>query len=212
MNACYTPNWKFVGGNLCLDFVNTVDGRLEQKVKNSLVFSISKDKFNGYEELVYWSKDAGILTDIVAKRLIAIAAKKVKESVQTFERALVLRESLYKIFIHIIKDLAPPEKDVNVLNAECTIARDKQKLIFNSNKFTWIFDSENDELDCMLWPIALSGAELLLSGDLDRVRQCAGDNCGWLFVDTSKNHSRQWCDMKDCGNLAKVRRFRKKQK
>jgi predicted RNA-binding Zn ribbon-like protein len=59
-----------------------------------------------------------------------------------------------------------------------------------------------------LWPVARSAAELLTSGDLARVGQCPGEECGWLFLDTSRAGRRQWCDMADCGNLAKVRRFR----
>lgn len=64
------------------------------------------------------------------------------------------------------------------------------------------------ELDLGLprWPIVYSAAKLLASSGLDRVRQCAGDDCGWLFLDTSRNHSRRWCDMADCGNRAKARR------
>ncbi|HEV2391667.1 MAG TPA: CGNR zinc finger domain-containing protein [Verrucomicrobiae bacterium] len=42
------------------------------------------------------------------------------------------------------------------------------------------------------------------------MRLCQGDTCGWLFVDSSKNHSRRWCDMRDCGNRAKARRHRAK--
>ncbi|MGI8786895.1 MAG: CGNR zinc finger domain-containing protein [Pyrinomonadaceae bacterium] len=61
----------------------------------------------------------------------------------------------------------------------------------------------------MLWRISESAAAVLTTGDLTRVRQCGGDCC-WMFLDTSRNRSRQWCDMKDCGNLAKVRRFRRK--
>ncbi len=51
-------------------------------------------------------------------------------------------------------------------------------------------------------------AELLVAPELARVRLCEGDDCGWLFVDGSRAGSRRWCDMSDCGNLAKVRAFR----
>jgi len=47
---------------------------------------------------------------------------------------------------------------------------------------------------------------------LAHVQMCNGDNCGWLFIDSSKNHSRRWCDMRDCGNRAKIRRHRLRQK
>jgi predicted RNA-binding Zn ribbon-like protein len=46
-----------------------------------------------------------------------------------------------------------------------------------------------------------------VSHKLDRVRSCQGDTCGWLFLDMSKNRSRRWCSMSDCGNTAKARRY-----
>jgi predicted RNA-binding Zn ribbon-like protein len=57
-------------------------------------------------------------------------------------------------------------------------------------------------------------AALLLTdpGRLSRLRQCGGATCGWLFLDETRNHSRRWCTIKDCGNLAKVRRHRAKQR
>jgi predicted RNA-binding Zn ribbon-like protein len=61
--------------------------------------------------------------------------------------------------------------------------------------------------------VVKSAGDLLISGELDNVRVCSAPDCQWLFLDTSKNHSRRWCDMKGCGNRAKVRRHyeRKKQ-
>jgi predicted RNA-binding Zn ribbon-like protein len=59
----------------------------------------------------------------------------------------------------------------------------------------------------VLWPVSWSAAELLTHGPLDRIRECPGQgNCGWLFLDVSKNASRRWCDMRVCGNRAKARR------
>jgi predicted RNA-binding Zn ribbon-like protein len=73
--------------------------------------------------------------------------------------------------------------------------------------FTW---QDLPALDQMLWPIVRSTADLLTSGELERVRQCPGEECGWLFLDASRSGRRQWCDMAECGNLAKVRRFRER--
>ena len=64
----------------------------------------------------------------------------------------------------------------------------------------------------MLWPIALSAASVFGSDEVSRLKQCGGASCGWLFLDTTRNHSRQWCRMADCGNVAKVRRFRRRQR
>jgi predicted RNA-binding Zn ribbon-like protein len=211
MNKSVAPKWKFVGGRLCLDFINSVDARLEQKVKNSTVFTFRADKLSGYADLAEWAKEAGILEEGDTKRAIRIASQNVRKAGLVFARATALRESLFRVFKHIIEGWEPPSADIEMLNRECAIARNRQKLVYSSNKFAWSLEADEDELDSMIWPIALSSAELLSSKELSLVRQCPGLNCGWLFLDSSKNRSRQWCDMKDCGNLAKVRRFRERQ-
>jgi predicted RNA-binding Zn ribbon-like protein len=211
MNKAVAQKWKFVGGRLCLDFINSVDARLEQKVKNSTVFTFRADKLNGYTDLAEWSKEAGILEEYDIKRVLRVASQNVSKAGRVFARAIALRESLFRILKHIIEGWEPPNSDIEMLNRECTIARNRQKLIYYSNKFAWNLETDEDGLDSMICPIALSSAELLLSKELSLVRQCPGLNCGWLFLDSSKNRSRQWCDMKDCGNLAKVRRYRERQ-
>ncbi|HYR09186.1 MAG TPA: CGNR zinc finger domain-containing protein, partial [Longimicrobium sp.] len=72
-------------------------------------------------------------------------------------------------------------------------------------EFAWGWE-EGAELDRVLWPVVRDAAELLVSGDLRRVGKCCGDNCDWLYLDTSRNRSRRWCDMQSCGNRAKARR------
>ena len=73
--------------------------------------------------------------------------------------------------------------------------------------FAWTWAVGAEELDRVVWPVVRSAAALLTSGSLERVRQCAGDGCDWLFVDLSKNQSRRWCSMDMCGSRAKSRRY-----
>jgi len=54
--------------------------------------------------------------------------------------------------------------------------------------------------------IAVHALRFLQEVERDRIRQCADDACGWLFVDRSRNNSRRWCDSTDCGNRNRVRR------
>ena len=58
-----------------------------------------------------------------------------------------------------------------------------------------------------LWPVAIDAWDLLTEPELAQVRQCPVDagGCGWLFLDTSRAGNRRWCDMRTCGNRAKVR-------
>ena len=54
-------------------------------------------------------------------------------------------------------------------------------------------------------PIAYAAWELLTSGPLDRVKRCHA--CPWLYLDQSKNGSRRWCSMDDCGKAVKMSRY-----
>jgi predicted RNA-binding Zn ribbon-like protein len=123
-----------------------------------------------------------------------------------------LRESLYRLFKSAIEGLEPRASDLAVLNEELSKARSREHLARVGDSFAWEWSDSRDELDRLLWPVARSAAELLTSSDLSRLRECGGENCGWIFTDTSRNRSRQWCYMQGCGNLAKVRRFRSRQR
>jgi predicted RNA-binding Zn ribbon-like protein len=61
--------------------------------------------------------------------------------------------------------------------------------------------------DLPVWLLSQAAAQLMLSAEVSRVRACAADNCRWLFLDTSRNHTRRWCKMPVCGNRMKARRF-----
>lgn len=206
-------SFKLVGGSLSLDFVNTAGGwYLTRKEKDARNYgdTVLKDKLSGYPDLVAWGKHTGLLSDKEARELLRLAEKQSKAAGAVFKRGLGLRETIYRIFKCVIEDWRPDSTDIARFNEELFIARSHQKLAPSGKKLSWGWDDPAGDLDRMLWPVALSAAELLTSGNLSRVRQCGGAECAWLFLDTSRNRSRQWCDMKDCGNLAKVRRFRQR--
>lgn len=202
---------RLVGGRLCLDFVNTVDGRMNDPAQrksrppNSLVLG---DKLGDYSDLVAWSRHSGIVTTAEAARLIQESKRKTAGARAVFDRAIALREALHRIFKATVIGRLPQSINLETVNDELLKARNHERLISTAKGFTWEWISSEAALDRMLWSIAHSGAEFLSTGDLSRLRECGGEECGWLFEDTSRNRSRQWCHMQDCGNLAKVRRFR----
>src|SRR5438876_127311 len=75
-------------------------------------------------------------------------------------------------------------------------------------RFVLEVEPSPDDLLSLLAPIVKSAVDLLSADEVVRVRACAAATCDWLFIDTTKNHTRRWCDMKICGNRAKVQRFR----
>ncbi len=189
---------KLVGGRLCLDFTNTIDGRKDAGAIEYL---------HGYDDLLAWGRHVGALSDDVVGRLSGEAARRPDAARAAFARALALREALYRIFSHVAEEAAPADDDLALLNGVLSEAMAHAQLRSSGRGFVWGWGEEDDlSLDRVLWPVARSAAELLTSPELARVRECPGAGCDWLFVDTSKNHSRRWCTMESCGNRAKARR------
>jgi predicted RNA-binding Zn ribbon-like protein len=188
---------KLIGGRICLDFINTVDCRNSDHPREVL---------STYPNLVSWSQHANVLTQDEAKDLLREADLHPADARIVLERAITTREALHRIFSAIANHRSPAVTDTEVLNTEMSIAMAQMHLKPASPPNPWAYTFEERKLDQMLWPIIHSAAELLTSDKLDRVCECPGENCGWLFIDMSRNRSRRWCDMKDCGNRAKARR------
>jgi predicted RNA-binding Zn ribbon-like protein len=204
--------WKWVGGRLCLDFVNTVAGWVSggRRRGRDYADTVLRDKMPRYGDLLAWAECAGALTRSECRRLGRCAARDPRAAASAMATAVELREALFRIFKSVVENWTPRPADMEVLQREVSMARAHQRLARVSGAFVWTWDDSDRTLDRALWPVAGSAAELLTSNDLAMIRQCGGDECGWMFLDTSRNHSRQWCNMKDCGNRAKVRRFRQK--
>jgi len=121
----------------------------------------------------------------------------------SYRRGIELRDSLYRIFSAIAAGNRAEPDDVDILNGELTEALAKIEL---TDQLEWTL-SEGNPLEKAFMAVALSAANLITSPLVGRIRECANDTCGWIFVDRSKNRSRRWCSMSDCGNLEKARRF-----
>src|SRR3989304_2884090 len=105
------------------------------------------------------------------------------------------------------------EEELSVLNAVLGEAMARLRVVRQGDEFTWEWEGMEASHEAMLWPLARSAAELLTSEDHHRLGQCADERgCGWLFLDMSKNHSRRWCDMEDCGNRAKAMRHYRRER
>ncbi|WXG43052.1 MAG: ABATE domain-containing protein [Promethearchaeati archaeon SRVP18_Atabeyarchaeia-1] len=190
-------NLKLIGGWLCLDFTNTVSWRGTDHSHESL---------NSYSELISWSQHAGILRDDEAQELLQSARLRPTEATAVLKRATALREVIYHVFSAIVDGNPPHAEDLATLNTELSEAMAHSQIRPESGGFAWILDTKANELGRVLWSIARSAADLLTSKEINRIRRCSSKDCGWLFLDMSRNRTRRWCDMKDCGNRAKARR------
>lgn len=186
---------ELVGGNLALDFANTVSTHGPDRLN---------DWLGGYHDLAWWSVRAGVVDDAGAHALIARSRAEAGEAARVFARAIALREAIFRAFSSLAREEAVVADDLRTINHELARALPHLRVAASGDGFGW--EWEGDALDRVIWPVARAAAELLASGELGRIGECAGDDCEWLYLDTSRNHSRRWCVMADCGNRAKARR------
>ncbi len=195
------PKFDLIAGNVCLDFVNTLDDR---HIK-------PKELLERYGDLARFGEDSGLLEPSQVDRLVKRSSAAPERAQEALHRGRELREVIHDVFWALINQRPVPAEALAKLNAEVQIAAEHLRLAPANGRFEWRFNDLGD-FDSLLWPIARSAADLLASDQLPLVRACSSKDCEWFFLDTSKNHHRRWCDMKRCGNRAKVRRFYAKKK
>ena len=184
---------------VCVDFANTVGWRASDK---------PMDELSDYERFLAWGEREGILLKPVVEALTEEASRKPHEAQKAFVRAIALREAIYRTLFAVANKTARQGTDVALLNAFYREAMEHKSLLEYEEGFIWSWEGERKDLDAPSWRIAQSAANLLTSEYIRRVKSCPGEGCDWLFVDTTRNASRRWCDMQVCGNRAKVRRHR----
>ena len=187
---------SLVGGRLCLDFINTVDEHASDHPEEYLT---------SYAQLVAWCQHAQILTEAEGQQLLAWAAPRSADAAAALAAAIAFREALYRIFLATLADKPPPAGDLAAFNAARFQALAHSEIAAADEGLAWRWMVGEQDPGWMLWPITRSAADLLLSPDLQLMKECPGPGCGWLFLDTSKNHTRRWCTMEGCGNRAKAR-------
>ncbi len=191
-----------IAGELCLNFANTLYGHGKSPIHEYL-FS--------YRDLVLWSQHAGILDKSTGDLLLRKADRFPNEALVVFHRAIALRETIFRFFDAVANHESPPSTDLAALDSARLEAISHSHVDRTAKGFALDWNDKT-ALDQMLWQIAVSAVELMTSEKLSLVRECNGDLCDWLFVDTSRNHMRRWCSMSVCGNRAKVRRFAHRQR
>jgi predicted RNA-binding Zn ribbon-like protein len=206
--SIHIPDFDDTPGNwLCLDFTHTLQDRFNAERKELL---------HTYSDLLAWGLYMRLLSEKEAQELLRIAEQHPQIATKTLHNAVNLREALYRIFYAISQEEMPGADDMALLNATLAQAMSRACIVEAGEKdqFHWDWKAKSDAegLERINWIIVRSAADLLTSDKLRDVRACAAEDCRWLFLDISKNHSRRWCDMETCGNQAKARRHYSRKK
>jgi predicted RNA-binding Zn ribbon-like protein len=191
-----TPPFVYVGGDPSLDLVNTVDWTSA---------GLWHDRMRSYERFTTWAEGAGVLRRRDGERLRAAARVHPRRAAAAFARVEDVRRTLQALFTAAATGTAtgPLLQRLNPLLADA-LSHLELTSAGPHARFTW--RGLGADLASPLWPVVWAAAKLLDSAEADRLRLCAGIDCGWLYVDRSRNGFRRWCEMETCGTRAKSRR------
>jgi predicted RNA-binding Zn ribbon-like protein len=192
--------FQYIGGDPALDLVNTVDWTSRGP---------EQDRLGDFDRLTRWAEGAGIISAKAASALRAQAEAKPREAEAAYRNALRVRAVLARLF----RSIAMSEPDGDALddfNRLLGRALEQMRVTAASGKrrvgpalqLGW----RDGSLDSVIWPVVWSAASLIVSEEAPRIRICGGPDCGWMYVDRSRNKLRRWCQMETCGTREKSRR------
>lgn len=184
-----------VGGAPAVDLVNTTGARESAAARERLL---------SYPDILIWCRRTQVLSVHECRHLAAEARRRPEESARVHQNVLEFRELLYRVFHAVMANRAPAAADVEQLNRLLLEANRRRRLAVDAKGGAWCWSFDPAELDQMLWLIVQSGAALLTSERMPRLRKCG--ECDWLFLDVSKNQRRRWCKA-GCRDRVKSRRY-----
>lgn len=197
----YGGTYKVIGGELCFDFANTVSWRNRE---------IPHEWLNSVENLATWCQLVGIFNEVESRQLI----KELSISHGTIEKNLSLlqefREVIFRLFSAIANNETPLKKDIKYLNNFASQRIGARKITYNKKAFFFELESTLTLFDKIIHKVFYSVTHMATHMDLSRANKCK--SCEWLFYDKSRNRSRRWCVMEDCGNRNKVNSFNTRQR
>jgi predicted RNA-binding Zn ribbon-like protein len=175
----------FVSGRTSLDFAGTKKWRHRSNPEELLT---------GRSSLSEWAQEARMLDTAV------------RVSADDFTAAIDLREAIYRTVTARLDDRRPKPADVALLNQQARTPPLRPRLLLTGKT------RREGSCEQLLASLAADALDLLTGTEIDRTKACANLDCTRLYVDSSRAANRHWCGMSECGNRAKVRAFRARQR
>ena len=199
------PLFDLCGGHPALDFVNSLDDRFTEDGPVELLAD--------YADLLRFAQQSGLLDVREARRLAGSVPR--QAAARALRSARQLREPLASVLYSAVDGRPAADGDIRTLEQHFHDASGHRELRWEQaaqspNRragLAWHWGRFSAHAELPVWMLALAARQLMTSDAMELVRACGAESCRWLFLDTSKNHTRRWCSMQACGNRMKARRF-----
>lgn len=185
----------FVGGELCLEFTNTVGDHSKTR---------DVERLTDWNAVLEWAAAAGALNAAEAQELGKIGDRDPAAARRSLQSLLHFRDVLFRVLSALAAGQRPAREDLEGVEVAVLGVLRSVHLIQQNQTFEWAVRHGESPMKTPFARIALSTLRLLQGADLSRLREC--QRCSWLFVDRSKSHGRRWCRSDACGNRARVAR------
>jgi len=191
----------YVGGDPALDLINTADWTSH---------GLDNERLEDFQQLTRWAEGAGVIDGATGRRLRRLGDARPRVAAAALTYAIVARGTLRELFGAIVRgEPAEPElARFNRLQREALAGLEVAPAEGSGTGYRWRWRGEESDPRTLVWRVLWSAASLLQSDEVGRVRVCDGDDCGWMYVDRSRNGFRRWCQMRTCGTREKTRRRR----
>ena len=199
--ASLEPPFLYVGGDPALDLINTADWTSH---------GLDNERLEDFQQLTRWAEGAGVIDRATGRRLRHLGEARPRVAAAALTYAIVARGTLRELFGAIVRgEPAEPElARFNRLQREALAGLEIAPVEGSGTGYRWRWRGEESDPRTLVWRVLWSAASLLQSDEVGRVRVCDGDDCGWMYVDRSRNGFRRWCQMRTCGTREKTRRRR----
>lgn len=197
------PEFLYVGGDAALDLVNTVDWTAGGP---------RQDRLGTFAQLSRWAEGAGVLEPAAGRHLRRLAEERPRAAAAALAYAHRARGTLHDLFEAIARGESPGAalSRFNRLLGDALAGLEIAPGLGarGAAGYQWRWRGQDADPKGIVWPVLWSAASLLRSEELTKLRVCGGDDCGWMYVDRSRNGLRRWCQMRTCGTREKSRRRR----
>lgn len=190
------------GGHPVLDLVNSLDNRFNSRGRI--------ERLQSYDDLLQFARQTQLLDSARMAQLEQTVTP--AAGMRAVRAARALREALAATLYAVAGGRAPPANDLQTLERYFHAADRHRELQWQraagtQSSLAWSWRRDEGDAELPVRALAHAARDLLVSSRMERVRTCEAETCRWLFLDTSKSHTRRWCKMKVCGNRMKARRY-----